>query len=54
MEQLDTLKTLGVSAGGMGLTWVEWLPLTIRIAVGLATFVYICVKTYKIVKETRW
>ena len=51
MSELDTLKTLGVSTGGMGVTWVEWLPPTVRVAVGIATFVYICVKTYAMVKE---
>ena len=54
MENLDTLKTLGVSAGGMGVTWIEWLPPAIRVAVGVATFIYICVKTYKIVQEIQW
>ena len=51
MNELDTLKTLGVSAGGMGVTWVEWLPPAVRVAVGVATFVYICVKTYVMIKE---
>ena len=54
MTELDTLKTIGVGAGGMGVTWVEWLPPMVRVAVGIATFVYICVKTYKLVKETKW
>ncbi len=51
MTELDTLKTLAVSAGGMGVTWVEWLPPAVRVAVGIATFVYICVKTYAMIKE---
>ena len=54
MNELDTLKTLGVGAGGMGVTWIEWLPPTVRIAVGVASFVYICVKTLKLLKETKW
>ena len=54
MESVDTLKTLAVSAGGMGVTWVEWLPPAVRVAVGIATFIYICAKTYKTVKEIRW
>ena len=54
MSELDTLKTIGVGAGGIGVTWIEWLPPMIRIAVGIATFVYICAKTYKTIKETRW
>ena len=54
MNELDTLKTIGIGAGGMGVTWVEWLPPVVRVAVGIATFVYICVKTYKLVKEIKW
>ena len=54
MTEIDTLKTLGAGACGMGVTWVEWLPPIVRVAVGIATFVYICVKTYKMVKETQW
>ena len=54
MEELDTLKTIGIGAGGMGVTWIEWLPPMIRVLVGIATFVYICVKTLKLIKETRW
>ena len=54
MSELDTLKTIGVGVGGMGVTWIEWLPPVVRGAVGIATFVYICVKTYKIVQEIKW
>tara|TARA_R100000781_G_C3969271_1_gene89530 strand:+ start:310 stop:480 length:171 start_codon:yes stop_codon:yes gene_type:complete len=54
MNELDTLKTIGVGAGGMGITWIEWLPPTVRIAVGIASFVYICVKTIKTVQEIKW
>ena len=54
MENLDTLKTIGVGAGGMGVTWIEWLPPMVRIAVGIATFIYICAKTYKTIQDTRW
>ena len=54
MTELDTLKTLGVGAGGMGVTWIEWLPPAVRVAVGMASFIYICVKTLKMLKETKW
>jgi hypothetical protein len=54
MSELDTLKTIGVGAGGMGITWIEWLPPAVRVAVGLASFVYICVKTIKTVQEIKW
>tara|TARA_R100001594_G_scaffold129201_2_gene167738 strand:- start:320 stop:469 length:150 start_codon:yes stop_codon:yes gene_type:complete len=40
----DSLKTVAVSATGIGVTWVEWLPVAVRIAVGIASFVYICLK----------
>ena len=41
---IDSLKTMAISITGMGVTWIEWLPVTIRIAVGVASFVYICVQ----------
>ena len=41
---IDSLKTVAVSATGIGVTWIEWLPVTVRVAVGIASFVYICVK----------
>ena len=50
VKLIDSLKTIGVSAGGMTITWLEWLPIVVRIAVGIATFVYLCVKTYKEIK----
>ena len=43
---LDSLKTVAVSATGISVTWIEWLPIVVRIAVGLASFVYICIKIY--------
>ena len=47
---LDSLKTIGIGTGGMVVTWMEWLPLVVRVAVGIATFVYLCVKIYKELK----
>ena len=47
---VDSLKTVAVAAGGMGATWLEALPVYIRIAVGIASLVYVCAKTYKLLK----
>ena len=41
---VDSLKTVAVSATGIGVTWIEWLPVVVRVAVGVVSFVYICVK----------
>ena len=48
---MDILKTMGVSLTGMGVTWIEWLPVAVRVAVGVATFVYICAKAYNEIKK---
>ena len=48
---VDSLKTVAAGAGGVTVTWLEWLPVAVRVLVGLATFVYICVKIYKQIKE---
>ena len=48
---IDSLKTVVAGAGGITITWLEWLPIAVRILVGLATFVYICVKIYKEIKR---
>ena len=48
---LDSLKTVSVGASGIGVTWIEWLPIAVRVAVGIATFTYICVKVYKETKR---
>ncbi len=47
---IDSIRPLIAGVGGMTVTWMEWLPMVIRILVGLATFVYICVKIYKLMK----
>tara|TARA_R100001509_G_scaffold130737_1_gene84113 strand:- start:3551 stop:3697 length:147 start_codon:yes stop_codon:yes gene_type:complete len=47
---LDSLRTVTAGASGMVVTWMEWLPVLVRALVGLATFVYICVKIYKLMK----
>ena len=47
---IDSLKTVTAGAGGVVVTWMEWLPMAIRVAVGVATFIYICLKIYKLMK----
>jgi len=47
---LDSLRTVSAGASGMVVTWMEWLPMMVRVLVGLATFFYICVKIYKLMK----
>ena len=44
---VDSVKTVLAGVGGVSVTWMEWLPVVVRVAVGLATFIYICVKIYK-------
>ena len=41
---VDTVKTLTVGSGGLYVTWLEWLPVTVRIAVGFATMFYLVYK----------
>ena len=41
---IDSLRTTTVGITGIGVTWFEWLPMIVRVAVGIATFVYIIVK----------
>ena len=41
---IDSLKTLSVSTSGIMVTWMEWLPVVVRVAVGLDTFVYMVYK----------
>ena len=41
---IDSLKPLSVSTSGMVVTWMEWLPVAVRVAVGIATFVYMVYK----------
>ncbi len=48
---VDSLKTVTAGAGGVTITWLEFLPMMVRVAVGVATFVYICVKIYKEIKR---
>ena len=41
---MDTLKTLSVGVGGVSVTWMEWIPWSVRVAVGLASLVYMFYK----------
>ena len=47
----DSLKTMAVSATGIGVTWIEWLPVVVRVAVGIASFVYLFVKIHNELKK---
>jgi len=48
---IDSLRTTGVGISGSVIMWVDWLPLVVRMGVGIATFVYLCVKIYKEIKN---
>jgi len=48
---IDSLKTIGVSATGITVTWIEWLPVTIRVLVGLASLVYVFLKIHNELKK---
>ena len=43
---IDSLKTVSAGAGGITITWFEWLPMAVRVGVGIATILYILVKAY--------
>ena len=47
---LDSLKTTTIGFTGIGVTWLEFIPITVRVLVGMATFVYIIVKIVKEIK----
>ena len=47
---IESVKTTTAGISGMLVTWMEWLPMVVRILVGLATFVYL---TVKIVREIK-
>ena len=51
IKMVDSLKTVTAGATGIGVTWIEWLPVAVRVAVGIATFVYICAKAYNEIKK---
>ena len=41
---LNSLKVVSVGTSGVVVTWMEWLPVAVRVAVGLATLVYMVIK----------
>ena len=43
---IDSLKTMAVSATGMGITWIECLPVAVRVAVGVASLFYLFLKIH--------
>ena len=45
------IKPILAGTSGVTITWIEWLPVVVRVLVGLATFIYICVKIYKELKN---
>ena len=48
---MDSAKTMMVSATGVGVTWIDWLPVVVRVAVGLASLVYLFVKIHNELKK---
>ena len=48
---IESVKTTTAGISGMLVTWMEWLPMAVRVLVGLATFVYICAKAYNEIKK---
>ena len=48
---LDSLRTTTAGVSGLIVTWMEWLPVLVRVGVGIVTIIYIGVKTYKEYKK---
>ena len=48
---MDILKTMGVSLTGIGVTWIDWLPVAVRVAVGVASLVYVFLKIHNELKK---
>ena len=48
---VDSIKTTTAGTGAVVLSWVEWLPVAVRVLVGVATFFYICLKIYKLLEK---
>ena len=48
---IDSVRPLLAGVGGLVVTWLDWLPIVVRVLVGLASFVYICLKIYKLYNE---
>ena len=48
---LDSLKTMAVSITGIGINWIDWLPVVVRVLVGLASLVYLFIKIHNELKK---
>ena len=48
---IDSLKAMAVSITGIGGTWIEWLPVVIRVLVGVASLVYLVIKIHNKLKK---
>jgi hypothetical protein len=48
---IDSLKTTTAGTSAVVVTWMEWLPVAVRVMVGVATFIYILVKIYKLLEK---
>ena len=48
---VDSLKIAAAGVSGATITWIDSLPVMVRIGVGVATIIYIGVKTYKEYKK---
>ena len=46
----DTLRTTGVGMGGFWISFMEVVPPVTSLLVGVATFVYMCIKIFKEIK----
>ncbi len=42
---IDSLKTVSVGSSGVIITWIDWLPVVVRVAVGVLTCVYMIYKS---------
>ena len=47
---LDTLKTATVGMGGCWISFLEIVPPFVSVLVGIATFIYMCIKIFKEIK----
>ena len=48
---IDSLKTMAISVTGIGVTWFVWLPVVVRVLVGLASLVYLFIKIHNELKK---
>ena len=48
---IDSFKTMAISVTGIVITWIEWLPVVVRVLVGLASLVYLFIKIHNELKK---